>query len=259
MDNATLINKSQQFLRLHQQDEIFDIPNPWDVGSALMLEKVGALALTTSSGASAAAMGLKDGQLGRDAVLVHCRDIAAATTIPLNADLENGFSHEPAGVAETLQLASTTGLVGASIEDFGGADEGIYSLDLAVARIRAAAEVTRNLPFPFLLTARAENYFRGIDNLDDTITRLTAYEAAGADVLFAPGLPDLDSVRAVCQAVKVPVNFLVSYPGKSFSRDELAQAGVKRISYGTLFYRRAMAAAEESARAVLTTGVYGLD
>lgn len=250
------ISKGRRFAELHHAKAIFQMPNPWDIGSALMLEKAGAQALATSSSASASVMGLADGRLSLSAALEHARQLAAATSVPLAADLENGFAHEPTGVAEAMRLASQTGLVGASIEDYGGKEEGIYSFDLAVARVKAAVEVTRNLPFPFLLTARAENYFRGVIDLDDTIRRLQAFEAAGADVLFAPALPDLASVKAVCSAVKSPVNFMVSIPGKSFSRAELADCGVKRLSFGAFFYRKAMAAAEAAAREALEKGTY---
>ena len=263
---TTLLEKGKTFAALHQAPGIFEIPNPWDIGSALMLQKLGAKALATSSGASAMVMGLTDGRLGRDAVLEHCRQLAAVTQVPLAADLENAFAHDPAGVAETFALAAQTGLVGGSVEDFGGtgydaanqADhKGIYSLELAVARVKAAAEVTRNLPFPFILTARAENHLRGVTDLADTIRRLQAYEAAGADALFAPALPDLASIQAVCSAVKIPVNFMVGIPGKSFSRAELLAAGVKRISFGTVLYRKAMANAQANAREAMESGTYG--
>lgn len=261
MNLPDLILKGSAFRALHQAPGIFEILNPWDIGSALMLEKLGARALATSSGASAMVMGLTDGHLGRDAVLAHCRQLAAATQVPLAADLENAFAHGPEGVAETMRLAAQTGLVGGSVEDFGGkgyeeANHGIYSLDLAVARVKAAAEVTRNLPFPFILTARAENHLRGVTDLADTICRLQAYEAAGADALFAPALPDLASIQAVCSAVKIPVNFMVGIPGKSFSRAELAACGVKRISFGTVLYRKAMANAQANAREALEGGTY---
>jgi 2-methylisocitrate lyase-like PEP mutase family enzyme len=250
--------KAKRFLALHAEPGIFEIPNPWDIGSALMLERIGAKALATSSGASAMSRGLKDGRLGRDAALAHARDIAAATSLPLAADLENGFSDDPGGVAHTIELATQTGLVGASIEDYKHGDAGgIYPLNLAVERIAAAAEAAHRAPFPFLLTARCENFLRNVTDLDDTIRRLKAYEGAGADVLFAPVLPDLAAVKAVCDAVTRPVNFMIGIPGKSFSRDALAKCGVKRLSFGTSFYRVAMAAAESGAREALEQGSYG--
>lgn len=264
MNNTDLIRKAQALVALHTAPGIFEVPNPWDAGSAMQFEKLGAKALATSSGASAASMGLADGRLGRDAALAHCRAICAATSLPVIADLENCFAHEPAGVAETIRMAGQTGLAGGSVEDFGGKDyteahpgsTGIYPFELAVARVQAAAQAARALSFDFCLTARCENHLRGVNDLPDTIRRLQAYEAAGADVLFAPALPDLAAVQAVCSALKKPFNFMIGIPGKSFSRAELQAAGVKRISFGPVFYRVAMAASLAAAREALDGGTY---
>lgn len=252
-----LTTKGDVFRALHAAPGIFEMPNPWDIGSALQFEKLGAKALATSSGASAVAKGLRDGKFGRDAALAHAREICAATNLPVSADLENGFGDSPEIAAETIRLAGETGLVGGSIEDYSGnSATGIYPFDLAVERVKAAAVAAHSLPFPFLLTARCENHLRGIDDLQDTIKRLQAYEAAGADVLFAPALSDIKSVQTVCNALSKPFSFMVGMPNKSFSRAQLQAAGVKRISFGTVFYRAAMAASLTAAREALESGTY---
>lgn len=249
--------KSEAFRALHAAPGIFEMPNPWDVGSALQFGKLGAKALATSSGASAVAKGLHDGRIGREAALAHAREICAATRLPVSADLENGFGDTPEDAAETIRLAGDTGLVGGSIEDYSGnAAMGIYPFEVSVERVKAAAAAARALPFPFLLTARCENHLRGVDDLADTIKRLQAYEAAGADVLFAPALPDIKAVQTVCSALSKPFSFMVGMPGKSFSRAQLQAAGVKRISFGTVFYRVAMAASMAAAREALEGGTY---
>ena len=251
-------DKAATFRALHARAGAFVIANPWDAGSARMLAELGYEALATSSGASAGVRGRKDGQLSRDEALAHAREIVAATDLPVAGDLENGFGESPAHVAETIRLAAAAGLVGGSIEDFTG-DKGrpFYELDLAVQRIAAAAEAARALAFPFTLTARCEHFLRGHTDLAATIARLQAYEAAGADVLFAPALPDLESVRAVCAALKKPLNFMAGIPGKSFSVAALEGAGVKRISLATSLYRAAMKAAREAATEVRSTGSFG--
>ncbi|MEO5881630.1 MAG: isocitrate lyase/phosphoenolpyruvate mutase family protein [Caldimonas sp.] len=250
--------KAATFRALHERERAFVIANPWDAGSARLLGELGFEALATSSGASAAVRGRKDGQLSRDEALAHAREIVAAIDLPVAADLENGFGESPAYVAETIRLAAEAGLVGGSIEDYTG-DKAtpFYDLDLAVARIAAAAAAARALPFPFTLTARCEHFLRGHADLAATIARLQAYEAAGADVLFAPALPDLESVRAVCAALKKPLNFMAGIPGKSFSVAALEGAGVKRISLATSLYRAAMTAVREAATEVRTTGSFG--
>jgi 2-methylisocitrate lyase-like PEP mutase family enzyme len=251
--------KASRFRSLHERAGVFVIANPWDAGSARLLAGLGFEALATSSGASAAACGLKDGELSRDQALRHARDIAAATDLPVSGDLENGFGESPLHVAETIGLAAEAGLVGASIEDFtGDRSRPFYPLSLAAERIAAAAEAARALPFAsFMLTARAENFLRGNADLDDTIARLRAYEAAGADVLFAPGLPDLDAVRTVCAALAKPLSFMAGMPGKSFSVAALEAVGVKRISLATSLYRAAMKAVRDAATEIRSTGTFG--
>ena len=251
-------DKAARFRALHERPGAFVIANPWDAGSASLLAGLGFEALATSSGASAAVRGRKDGQLTREEALAHAREIVAATDLPVAADLENGFGEAPAHVAETIRLAADAGLVGASIEDFtGDRAHPFYDLDLAVQRIAAAAEAARALPFPFTLTARCEHFLRGNADLDATIARLQAYEAAGADVLFAPALPDLESIRTVCAALTKPLNFMAGIPGKSFSVAELAGVGVKRISLATSLYRAAVKAVREAATEVRASGTFG--
>ena len=255
----SLSEKSARFRALHEQAGSFVIANPWDVGSARLLASLGFAALATSSGASAGARGKKDGELTRDEALRHAREIVEATDLPVSADLENGFGAAPEDVAETIRLAGETGLVGGSIKDFtGDKTHPFYDLALATERIAAAAATARALPFAgFTLTARCENFLRGNADLDDTIARLRAYEAAGADVLFAPGLPDIESVRAVCAALRKPFNFMVGMPGKSFSVAALEAAGVKRISLATSLYRVAMKAVREAVGEIRATGTFG--
>jgi 2-methylisocitrate lyase-like PEP mutase family enzyme len=255
---STQADKAARFRALHQRPGAFVIANPWDAGSARLLEGAGFEALATSSGASAGARGRKDGEMSRDDVVRHAREIASAVDLPVSGDFENGFGDAPADVAEAIRLAADTGLVGASIEDFtGDKDRPFYDLAAATARIAAAAEASRALAFPFMLTARCEYFLRGNANLDDTIARLRAYEAAGADVLFAPALPDLDAVRAVCSALAKPFSFMCGIPGKSFSVAALEAAGVKRISVATSLYRAAMKGAREAADEILSTGTFG--
>jgi 2-methylisocitrate lyase-like PEP mutase family enzyme len=242
--------KAEAFRDLHRQG-CFVIPNPWDAGSAKALAGLGFVALATSSGAAAGVLGRRDGEITRDEALAHAWAIVEATDLPVSADLENGFGDAPADAALTIRLAAECGLVGGSIEDCSGvADRRLYGIDHAVERIAAAAEAARALPFPFTLTARCENFLRGNPDLDDTIRRLQAFEKAGADVLFAPALPDLKAVRAVCAAVSKPVNFMVGRKGASFSAAELRDAGVRRISLATSLYRAAMAGLMQAATEV---------
>jgi len=249
--NTTQNAKAERFRALHDQPGTFIIPNPWDVASAHILEGFGFEALATSSAASASVIGKKDGGLSRDGALEHARAITQATDVPVSADLEAGFGDEPEIVGETVRLAAGVGLVGCTIEDATRKpDHPLYEFELAVERIAAAAEAARSLPFPFILTARAHNLLYSNPSLEETIRRLQAYEKAGADVLFAPGLPDLVAVREVCSAVSKPVNFMVGIKGKSFSVAELAAAGVKRISLATSLYRAAMTGLLEAAREV---------
>jgi 2-methylisocitrate lyase-like PEP mutase family enzyme len=234
--------KAVRFRALHEGPGVFILPNPWDIGSAKMLAGLGFKALATSSAACAAALGKKDGELTRDEALAHARALVGATELPVSADLEKGFGDAPEIVAETVRLAAEAGLVGCTIEDATRDGKNpLYDFELAVERITAAAEEAAALPFPFMLAARAHNLMFAPHDLDETIRRLQAYENAGAHVLFAPGLPDLDSVRAVCASLSRPVNFMAGIPGKSFSISELAACGVKRISLATSLYRAAMA------------------
>ena len=250
-------DKAGRFRALHEAPGAFVIPNPWDAGSARVLAALGFEALATSSGASAGTLGRRDGKVTREEALAHARAIVAATDLPVSADLEKGFGDAPAVAAETIRLAAGVGLVGGSIEDAtGDKDKPLYDVGLAVERVAAAAQAAHALPFPFILTARAENFLRGNPSLDDTIKRLQAFEKAGADVLFAPGLPDLEAVRAVCAAVSKPVNFMVGIRGKSFTVAELRAAGVKRISLATSLYREAMSGLVAAAREVKDKGTF---
>lgn len=252
-------DKALRFRQLHQGPGIFVMPNPWDAGSARALEKLGFPALATSSGAAAMVLGRRDGQISRDESLAHAKAIVDAVDIPVAADLEQGFGDAPQVVAETIRLAAAIGLAGGSIEDATGRPEQpLYSLAQATERIAAAAEAARALSIPFTLTARAENFLRGNPDLDDTIRRLQAYAQAGADVLFAPALPDLAAVRAVVQALgDKPLSFMVGIKGKSFSQAELAAAGVRRISLATSLYRAAMSAMQRAAVEVKESGTFG--
>ena len=234
-------DKADRFRMLHQGPGAFVMPNPWDAGSARILAGLGFQALATSSGAFAATLGRRDGKVRREEALTHARAVVAAVDIPVSADLENGFGHTPAIAAETVRLAAETGLVGCSIEDATGEnDRPLYELAEATERVAASAAAARSLGFAFTLTARSENFLRGNPDLDDTIKRLQAYENAGADVLMAPGLPDLGAVRTVCGALSRPFNFMVGIRGKSFTTEELAAAGVRRISLASSLYRAAM-------------------
>jgi 2-methylisocitrate lyase-like PEP mutase family enzyme len=256
--SITQNEKAARFRALHDGPGTFVIPNPWDVGSARLLAGLGFQALATSSAASATALGRRDGRLMRDEALAHARSIVDATDLPVSADLEKGFGDLPEVVAETIRLAAEVGLVGCTIEDAtGNQDSPLYDVRLAVERIAAAARTARALPFPFMLTARAHNFLYAAPSLEDTISRLQAFEKAGADVLFAPGLPDLAAVSAVCAAVGKPVNFMVGIKGKSFSVGELAAAGVRRISLATSLYRAAMTGLLDAACEVKDTGQFG--
>jgi 2-methylisocitrate lyase-like PEP mutase family enzyme len=251
-------DKATRFRELHAGPGAFVIPNPWDAGSARALAGLGFQALATSSAASAGVLGRRDGQLSRDEALAHARAIVMATDLPVSADLENGFGDAPAFAAETIRLAAEVGLAGGSIEDASAnKDKPLYDFGHAVERVAAAARAARSLPFPFTLTARAENFLRGNPDLDDTIKRLQAYEQAGADVLFAPALPDLAAVRAVCNALTKPVSFMVGIKGKSFSVAELEAAGVRRISLATSLYRAAMKGMLDAAQEIKNHGTFG--
>jgi 2-methylisocitrate lyase-like PEP mutase family enzyme len=256
--SVTQKEKAARFRALHDGPGAFVIPNPWDAGSARILAGLGFQALATSSAASAATIGRRDRELTRDEAVAHSRLIVESTDLPVSADLENGFGDSPEVVAETVRLAAEAGLVGCTIEDAThDQDSPLYDTGLAVERIAAAAQAARALQFPFMLAARAHNFLYPAPSLDDTIGRLQAFEKAGADVLFAPGLPDLATVRTVCAAVSKPFNFMVGIKGKSFSVSELAVAGVKRISLATSLYRAAMTGFLDAVREVKDTGQFG--
>jgi len=244
------------FRALHQGPRALLMPNPWDAGSARILAGLGYQALATSSGACAGTLGRRDGRVTRDEALAHARAIVQATPLPVSADLEKCFGDDPAAVAQTIRLAAETGLAGGSIEDATGSkDKPLFDFNHAVERVAAAAEAARQADF--VLTARTENFLRGNPDLDDTIRRLQAFEKAGAEVLFAPGLPDLAAVRAVCAAVSRPVNFMAGIRGKSFAVADLEAAGVRRISFATSLYRAAMSALVEAGREVKDAGSFG--
>lgn len=255
--NTTQKDKAIRFQELHRGPGAFLIPNPWDAGSARILAGLGFKAFATSSAAAAGVLGRRDGKMTREESLANARAIVSATDLPVAADLEYGFGDDVSAVSETIKLSAGIGLVGGSIEDARpDRDKPIYEIEFATERVAAAVQAARSLPFPFTLAARAENYVRGNPNLDDTIKRLVAYEKAGADVLFAPGLPDLAAVRAVCSAVSKPVNFAVGGKDKSFSVAELAAAGVKRISFAASFYRAAMTGLVDAAREAQQSGTF---
>ena len=255
---TTQAEKATRFRALHQEPGGFLVANAWDAGSARILAALGFPALATSSGAQAGTLGRRDGRVHRDEALAHCRAIAAATNLPVSADLEKGFGDEPEVVAETIRLAAEVGLVGCSIEDAtGDRDQPLYELGLAVERVAAAVEAARALPFAFTLTGRAEGFLRGNPDLEDVIRRLQAFEQAGADVLMAPGLPDLASVSAVCAALSKPFNFMAGITGKSFTVADLRAAGVRRISLATSLYRAAMTGLIDAAREVKEEGTFG--
>jgi len=236
----------------------FIFPNPWDPGSARILAGLGFEALATTSAGFAFSIGRRDGAVRREEVLAHCRSIVDATDLPVAADLENCFGDDPKTVADTIRLAASTGIVGGSVEDASGDERRpIYDHALAVERVAAAVEAARALPFPFTVTARAENFLHGQADLDDTIRRLQAFAEAGADVLYAPGLPSLEAIRAVCVAVApVPVNALAGIKGLAFSVEQLAAAGVRRISLGGSLARLAFGALLAAAREMRERGTF---
>jgi 2-methylisocitrate lyase-like PEP mutase family enzyme len=254
--DASQHDKADRFRALHEKPGAFLIGNAWDAGSARILTALGFEALATSSGASAGVLGRRDGRVTRDEALAHCRAIVGATGLPVSADLENGFGDAPKDAARTIVLAAEAGLVGGSIEDARGPGQPLYPISQAVERVAAAVEAARSLAFRFTVTARAENFIRGNPDLDDTIARLQAFEKVGADVLFAPGLPDLAAVRAVCSAVRKPFNFMAGIAGKSFTVAELRDAGVRRISLATSLYRAATTGLVDAAREAKEQGTF---
>ncbi len=247
-------DKAERFRSLHGRPGAFVIPNPWDAGTAVILVSLGFEALATTSAGLAFALGLRDGALTRDAALANVRAIAAATELPVSADLENCYADAPEEAAQTLVLAAEAGAVGGSIEDASGDPaKPIYDFTLAVERVAAAVEAVRRLPFPFTLTARAENFLHGREDLDETLRRLQAYERAGADVLYAPALPSLDAIRTVCSALGKPMNVLAG-ARQMHSIAELAQAGAKRISVGSALNRAALGGFLRAARELKEAG-----
>ena len=253
---VTQQDKAEQFLDLHHKGGPLLLPNPWDEGSAKLLSSLGFSALATTSGGFAATLGRLDGMVTRDEALDHVARIVAATDLPVSADLENGFADDPAGVADTMEGALSAGLAGCSVEDF-TRDRGapIYEVGLAAARVEAAAEAAHRGPVRMVLTARAENYLHDRKDLADTITRLQRYQEAGADVLYAPGLTNLEEIRRLVESVDRPVNVLALPGGPAVS--ELEAAGVRRISVGGAFAYVALGAVVAAARELVDEGTYG--
>ena len=252
--------KGRRFVALHERPGAFIIPNPWDAGTARILEGMGFEALTTTSAGLAFTLGKRDGEgrVTREETLANARAIADAVDLPVAADLENGFAHAPEAAAETIRLAGGAGLVGGSIEDStGDPKKPIYDLQHATERVHAAAEAARKLRFPFVFVGRCENFLHGRPDLDDTIRRLQAYEQAGADCLYAPGLVTEAQIRAVCAAVTKPVNVVMGLKTSAFSVAELAAMGVRRISVGAALSRVALGAFLEAAKEIRERGTFG--
>ncbi len=255
----TQAEKSIAFRALHERAGAFIIPNPWDAGSARLLASLGFDALATTSLGLACTLGRPDGAaaVSRREVLDNCAAIASATELPVSADLENCYAREPRAAAEMIRLAAEAGVVGGSIEDASGDERNpVYDFALAVERVQAAVEMVRSLDFPFVLTARAENFFLGRRDLEDTIRRLQAFEKAGADVLYAPGLRDLDTIRTVARAITKPLNVVVGMLEPGISAADLAQAGVKRISVGGALCRLALRHMMDGAREMRERGTF---
>ncbi len=253
----TQAEKGLAFRALHQRDRAFLIPNPWDAGTAHLLAHLGFEALATTSAGSAWAAAKPDNRLDRDEALAHIRTIVPATDLPVSADLENGFGDAPETVAETIRLAAAAGLAGGSIEDMShDPEQPIYPIELAVERIRAAAEAARSLPFVFTLTARAENYLAGRPDLGNTIERLQAYQEAGADVLYAPGLMTEDEIATVVRSVDRPVNVVMGLRRSPFSMDQLSALGVRRVSVGSTLSRVALGAFLRAAHEMRDHGTF---
>ncbi|MBN9462952.1 MAG: isocitrate lyase/phosphoenolpyruvate mutase family protein [Burkholderiales bacterium] len=253
----TQAEKGHAFRALHQREGAFVIPNPWDAGTARLLEGLGFEALASTSAGFAFSIGQRDNRVGRERMIAHLRELAAATDLPVSADLENGFDESPEEAARTIRLAAAAGVVGGSIEDVDNLRASlVYPLELAVERVRAAAEAARALDFPFTLTARAENYIAGRPDLEDTIRRLQAYQEAGADVLYAPGLARREDIAAVVSSVDRPVNVLMGAPGLDLDLGELAEIGVKRVSVGSTLARAALGAFLRAAHEMREHGTF---
>lgn len=259
MSEVETADKADLFHALHERGRIFVLPNPWDIGTAKILAALGFEALATTSAGYAFSRGRVDqvGEVDRDEALAHAREIVQATSLPVSADLENGFGESPETVAETVRLAAAAGLAGCTIEDTSGDPEKpIYDKNLAIERIAAGAEAAASLDRRFLLTARAENYLHGRPDLDDTLARLTGYESVGADVLYAPGLPDLDAIRKVCASVSKPVNVVAGIGLVGVTLAELEQAGVTRVSVGSSLARTALGAMLGAAQEIRDHGTF---
>lgn len=253
----TQAEKGKVFRALHERDSAFIIPNPYDAGTARLLASMGFEALATTSAGYAFSIGQRDNTIGREKMMMHVGAIVSATDLPVSADLENGFGDDPETVAETIRLAAVAGLVGGSIEDnTNRLDDPIYEHQLAVERVRAAAEAARALPFHFMLTGRAENYLVGRLDIKDTIKRLQAYQEAGADVLYAPGLTSKDDVAAVVRSVDRPVNVVMGLQGIQLNLAALSEIGVKRVSVGSALSRAALGAFLRAAREMRERGTF---
>jgi 2-methylisocitrate lyase-like PEP mutase family enzyme len=253
----TQLEKGKAFRALHERESAFVIPNPWDVGSARLLAHFGFEALATTSMGYAFSLGRLDNTLDREETLAYALEMVSATYLPVSADLENGFGDSPATVAETIRFAANVGLVGGSIEDATGKpDRAIYEFDDAVERVRAGAEAAHSLPFPFTLTARAENYLHGRPDIRDTVKRLQAYQDAGADVLYAPGLTTRDEIAIVVSSVNRPVNVVMGLQGVQLTLAELSGLGVKRVSVGSALYRTAIGAFMRAAQEMQESGSF---
>jgi 2-methylisocitrate lyase-like PEP mutase family enzyme len=253
----TQAEKGATFRALHERDHAFIIPNPWDVGTARLLQMLGFEALATTSAGFAFSIGKPDGAVDRETMLAHAAVLATATDVPVSADLENGYSDDPVGVAETVRLATEVGLAGCSIEDVpADRERKPYDRPLAAERVRAAAEAAHSVPFPFTLTARAENYIIGRPDLRDTIARLQAFQEAGADVLYAPGLKSKQDIAAVVLSVDRPVNVIMGLQGVQLSLAELSEMRVKRVSVGSALSRAAMGAFLRTAREMRENGTF---
>jgi 2-methylisocitrate lyase-like PEP mutase family enzyme len=253
----TQFDKAKRFREMHARDRAFIIPNPWDLGSARLLEALGFEALATTSAGYAFSIAKRDHAVTRAEMIAHATSLCAATSVPVSADLENGFGDDAETVIETIRLAADAGLAGCSIEDSTNRDDDpIYARAHAADRIRAAAETAHALSFPFMLTARAENYLHGRPDLGDTIARLQSYQEAGADVLYAPGMKSVDDIATLIRSVDRPVNVLAGMQGLTFTLAELNAAGVKRVSVGSALSRIALAAMIRAAREMRDRGTF---
>jgi 2-methylisocitrate lyase-like PEP mutase family enzyme len=256
-NKSTQAEKGRAFRALHERDRAFIIPNPWDIGSACLLAHAGFEALATTSAGYAFSVGQTDNTIDRFEMIAHVAQIAEAADLPVNADLENGYGDSPDLAAQTVRLAAEAGACGGSIEDATGkSDHPIYEIAHAADRIRAAAETVRALPFTFTLTARAENYLNGRPDIKDTIKRLQAYQEAGANVLYAPGLTTKEEIAAVVSSVDRPVNVLAALAGAPLTLAELSALGVKRVSIGSVLSRAAYGAAIRAATEMRERGTF---